>query len=86
MKRLSVISRIRTSIHRRKKTKEQKVAPAKHWFQSGDALLDVFPHDDDELDRLQQLHYSMKYAWVGNYSSPVHEVLSEGNAKVLEIG
>ncbi|CAG8452491.1 6773_t:CDS:2 [Paraglomus occultum] len=82
---MSVISRLRTSIHRRRKPKEQKLA-AKRWFQPSEALIDVFPYDDDELDRLQQLHYSMKYAWVGNYSSPVHEVLSEGNAKVLEIG
>ncbi|CAG8562289.1 7556_t:CDS:2, partial [Scutellospora calospora] len=44
------------------------------------------PNDDEEINRLQTQHYLFRYAWGGNYSSPVEEILRAGGAHVLDIG
>ncbi|CAG8487870.1 4328_t:CDS:2 [Funneliformis caledonium] len=48
----------------------------------------LLPIDDEEINRLQSQHYLYRYAWGGNFSSPVEELLSDsvGNVTVLDVG
>ncbi|KAI8363799.1 S-adenosyl-L-methionine-dependent methyltransferase [Choanephora cucurbitarum] len=45
------------------------------------------PHDDDESDRLMNLHYILKSIFQGNFTAPVSRLLEQTKkAKVLDIG
>ncbi|RIA80734.1 S-adenosyl-L-methionine-dependent methyltransferase [Glomus cerebriforme] len=46
------------------------------------------PNDDEEVNRLQSQHYLYRYAWGGNFSSPIEELLcnSNGNVTILDVG
>ncbi|RIB10444.1 S-adenosyl-L-methionine-dependent methyltransferase, partial [Gigaspora rosea] len=45
------------------------------------------PNDDEEINRLQTQHYLFRYAWGENFSSPVEEILRNGDdVHVLDIG
>ncbi|RHZ67062.1 hypothetical protein Glove_303g141 [Diversispora epigaea] len=46
----------------------------------------LLPFDDDEHARLQLQHFLYRHMWNGNFSSPVHELLQNSNATVLDIG
>ncbi|CAH1764329.1 8904_t:CDS:2 [Entrophospora sp. SA101] len=43
-----------------------------------------FPNDKKEVDRLNMQHYLFRYAWQGNFSSPMGERLSNGGVRVLD--
>ncbi|CAG8546272.1 11152_t:CDS:2 [Dentiscutata heterogama] len=45
-----------------------------------------FPNDEQEIDRLQLQHYMMRFIWCSNFSSPVRDLLEEGDAHVLDVG
>nr|CAG8572005.1 13318_t:CDS:2 [Entrophospora candida] len=45
-----------------------------------------FPNDKKEVDRLNMQHYLFRYAWQGNFSSPMGERLSNGGVRVLDVG
>ncbi len=44
------------------------------------------PNDDDECDRLHLQHFVLRYAWQGNFASPVEHILNRKGAKVLDSG
>ncbi|CAG8557243.1 9816_t:CDS:2 [Ambispora gerdemannii] len=44
------------------------------------------PNDEDEMARLQLLHYLVKLNWNSDFSSPITERLKFGNFKVLDCG
>ncbi len=46
----------------------------------------VLPNDDDEFDRLHLQHIVIRYAWQGNFASPVEHILNSEGAKVLDSG
>ncbi|RIA88619.1 S-adenosyl-L-methionine-dependent methyltransferase [Glomus cerebriforme] len=46
----------------------------------------LLPNDNKEAKRLYLQHNLFKFAWQNNYSSPIHEFLKSGKAKVLDIG
>ena len=46
----------------------------------------VLPNDDDECDRLHLQHYVFRYAWQGNFASPVEHILNSKGTKVLDSG
>ncbi|CAB4405431.1 unnamed protein product [Rhizophagus irregularis] len=46
----------------------------------------LFPNDDKEVERLHLQHNICRFVWKNNFSSPIHELLKSGNAKVLDIG
>ncbi|CAG8582913.1 3835_t:CDS:2 [Acaulospora morrowiae] len=46
----------------------------------------LYPIDDRECDRLQYQFYIYKHVWGNNFSAPVHEILSQENSKVLDVG
>ena len=46
----------------------------------------VLPNDDDEFDRLHLQHIVIRYAWQGNFASPVEYILNSEGAKVLDFG
>ncbi|CAG8466447.1 9647_t:CDS:2 [Acaulospora colombiana] len=46
----------------------------------------LYPIDDRECDRLQYQFYIYKHVWENNFSAPVHEILCQENAKVLDVG
>ena len=43
------------------------------------------PNDEIEVDRLELSHCLLKYAFGGNYSSPMHDKLKDG-VYVLDVG
>ncbi|CAI2171930.1 1238_t:CDS:2, partial [Funneliformis geosporum] len=55
-------------------------------YQRSDYFTYFFPNDDEEADRLNYLHLLTRIAWRGNFSSPMHDKLMNGNAKVLDLG
>ncbi|CAI2182511.1 12872_t:CDS:2 [Funneliformis geosporum] len=48
----------------------------------------LLPIDDEEITRLQSQHYLYRYAWGGNFSSPIEELFNDnnGNVTVLDVG
>ncbi|CAG8493035.1 1408_t:CDS:2 [Diversispora eburnea] len=46
----------------------------------------LLPFDDDEHARLQLQHFLYRHMWNSNFSSPVHELLQNSHATVLDIG
>ena len=44
------------------------------------------PNDDDECDRLHLQHFVLRYAWQGNFASPVEHILNRKGEKVLDSG
>ncbi|CAG8632726.1 4623_t:CDS:2 [Funneliformis mosseae] len=46
----------------------------------------VLPNDDEECDRLHMQHFLMRYAWQGNFASPVEQILTGVDSKVLDVG
>jgi len=44
------------------------------------------PNDDDECDRLHLQHFVLRYAWQGNFASPVKHILNRKGVKVLDSG
>ena len=44
------------------------------------------PNDDDECDRLHLQHFVLRYAWQGNFASPVEHILNRRGAKILDSG
>ncbi|CAI2182741.1 7052_t:CDS:2 [Funneliformis geosporum] len=46
----------------------------------------VLPNDDEECDRLHMQHFLMRYAWQGNFASPVEHILNGDDSKVLDVG
>ena len=46
----------------------------------------VLPNDDDEFDRLHLQHIVIRYAWQGNFASPVEHILNSKGTKVLDSG
>jgi len=46
----------------------------------------LFPNDDKEVERLNLQHNLYKFVWKNNFSSPIHEILKSGKAKVLDVG
>ncbi|KAL1922468.1 uncharacterized protein VTP21DRAFT_10007 [Calcarisporiella thermophila] len=45
----------------------------------------IMPSDEEEIDRLQMLHYIYRYLFQGNFSAPIREDLERG-IKVLDAG
>ncbi|RCH89750.1 hypothetical protein CU097_001724, partial [Rhizopus azygosporus] len=45
----------------------------------------VLPNNDDEVDRLHQQHWILKYIFGCNYHAPIHNLLEKG-IKVLDSG
>ncbi|CAG8524141.1 10994_t:CDS:2 [Paraglomus occultum] len=45
----------------------------------------ALPDDDEEVYRLQVVHYLLRYVWNSNFSAPVEEMLQNG-AHVLDVG
>ncbi|CAG8594539.1 6662_t:CDS:2, partial [Scutellospora calospora] len=43
------------------------------------------PNNDKEADRLQVVHYLLKSLFQSNYIAPVHSILKDSNAKVLDV-
>ena len=43
-------------------------------------------NDEQELNILSLQHSLLKYAWNGNFASPIHEALKTGGLKVLDVG
>ncbi|GES95734.1 S-adenosyl-L-methionine-dependent methyltransferase [Rhizophagus clarus] len=46
----------------------------------------LLPNDDKEVERLNLQHNIFKFVWKNNFSSPVHELLKSGKAKILDVG
>jgi len=46
----------------------------------------LYPVDDNEADRIQYQHDISLRIWGSLFSAPVHELLSKGGAKVLDVG
>ena len=46
----------------------------------------VFPDDENEKERQHLRHNLMREIFKSNFSSPVHDVLNSGWAKVLDVG
>jgi len=46
----------------------------------------ILPNDENECDRLHMQHFCLRYAYQGNYASPVEHILNGEGAKVLDIG
>ncbi len=46
----------------------------------------ILPNDEDECDRLNLQHFCLRYAYQGNFASPVENILNGEGAKVLDIG
>ncbi|CAI2178760.1 19507_t:CDS:2 [Funneliformis geosporum] len=44
------------------------------------------PNDDEECDRLHMQHFLMRYAWQGNFASPIKHILNGENSKILDVG
>ncbi|CAG8499111.1 6244_t:CDS:2 [Diversispora eburnea] len=44
------------------------------------------PNDDEELDRLHQQHFLLRYIWQRNFAAPVKHVLNQNGSKVLDVG
>ncbi|CAG8615683.1 6060_t:CDS:2 [Diversispora eburnea] len=44
------------------------------------------PNDDEELDRLHQQHFLLRYVWQRNFAAPVKHVLNQNGSKVLDVG
>ncbi|CAG8532477.1 9524_t:CDS:2 [Ambispora leptoticha] len=44
------------------------------------------PNDEDEMARLQLLHYLVKSSWQSDFSSPIAGQLESGNCRVLDCG
>jgi len=44
------------------------------------------PNDDDECDRLHLQHFVLRYAWQGNFASPVEHILNGKDVKILDCG
>ncbi|RHZ83291.1 hypothetical protein Glove_97g89 [Diversispora epigaea] len=44
------------------------------------------PNDDEELDRLHQQHFLLRYVWQRNFGAPVKHILNQHGSKVLDIG
>ncbi|RHZ79195.1 hypothetical protein Glove_151g96 [Diversispora epigaea] len=44
------------------------------------------PNDDDEVDRLHQQHFLLRYVWQRNFASPIKHVLNQKGTKVLDVG
>lgn len=55
-------------------------------YQRSEYITYFFPNDDEEAYRLNYLHLLTRIAWRSNFSSPMHEKLMNGNAKVLDLG
>ena len=55
---------------------------------NGDKSGSVYPihNNEDEINRLQLMHYMVRYGWEGNFSAPIHNMLKAGKARVLDIG
>ncbi|RHZ84507.1 hypothetical protein Glove_80g40 [Diversispora epigaea] len=44
------------------------------------------PNDDEELDRLHQQHFLLRYVWQRNFAAPVKHILNQNGSKVLDVG
>ncbi|RHZ83326.1 hypothetical protein Glove_97g95 [Diversispora epigaea] len=44
------------------------------------------PNDDEELDRLHQQHFLLRYVWQRNFGAPVKHILNQHGTKVLDAG
>ncbi|RHZ83324.1 hypothetical protein Glove_97g93 [Diversispora epigaea] len=44
------------------------------------------PNDDEELDRLHQQHFLLRYVWQRNFGAPVKHILNQDGTKVLDVG
>ncbi|CAG8565949.1 504_t:CDS:2 [Ambispora leptoticha] len=54
---------------------------------SNNVLATQQPLTSEEIDRLQQLHYTWRWLWETNYSSPVEKLLQrKRNVRVLDVG
>ncbi|OZJ03766.1 hypothetical protein BZG36_03077 [Bifiguratus adelaidae] len=45
----------------------------------------ILPNDENEIGRLQELHYLMRWTLEGDFQAPIKEILQSG-ARVLDIG
>ncbi|CAG8849246.1 36163_t:CDS:1, partial [Racocetra persica] len=41
---------------------------------------------NDECDRLHTIHFSIRDLWKSNFSAPIEDLLTDGQAKVLDVG
>ncbi|CAG8491698.1 7824_t:CDS:2 [Diversispora eburnea] len=46
----------------------------------------TLPNDDEEVDRLHQQHFLLRYIWQKNFASPVKHILNQNGTKVLDVG
>ncbi|CAG8464499.1 12271_t:CDS:2 [Funneliformis mosseae] len=46
----------------------------------------LLPNDEKEAERLNLQHNILKFVWKRIFSSPVHDLLKSGGAKVLDVG
>ncbi|CAG8599620.1 6675_t:CDS:2 [Ambispora gerdemannii] len=46
----------------------------------------ALPNDDVEIDRLQQQHFCLRFAWNGNFCAPISDSLENHKAFVLDSG
>ncbi|PKK72775.1 S-adenosyl-L-methionine-dependent methyltransferase [Rhizophagus irregularis] len=44
------------------------------------------PNDEQEISRLEMSYLLVKYLWQNNFSSPIHEKLTNENMRVIDIG
>lgn len=46
---------------------------------------EIFVINDKEIERLHLRHHLLREVFQGNFSSPVHDILKKGWAKVLDV-
>ncbi|RIA88889.1 S-adenosyl-L-methionine-dependent methyltransferase [Glomus cerebriforme] len=44
------------------------------------------PNDEEEVDRLQLEHFLFRCIWDDNFSSPIKDLIEQGDANVLDVG
>ncbi|KAG9307571.1 hypothetical protein G9A89_023136 [Geosiphon pyriformis] len=69
----------------RRKSAEEKVNGREHAYREENPKFAI-PKDINGVPRLHIQHYLIRFLWQGNFSSPVGEVLSRPDAKVLDLG
>ncbi|CAG8491743.1 7826_t:CDS:2 [Diversispora eburnea] len=55
-------------------------------FHNAERVKYTLPNDDEEVDRLHQQHFLLRYVWQRNFASPVKHILNQNGTKVLDVG
>ncbi|RHZ83329.1 hypothetical protein Glove_97g96 [Diversispora epigaea] len=54
-------------------------------YHNGESVKYPLPNDD-EVDRLHQQHFLLRYVWQRNFGAPVKHILNQDGTKVLDVG